>query len=351
MEIICMMDCPLEKKSSKRRKAVSAAGFEDVAIHLEAYEKIEEMEEIIKSAAQEGTKYVLVPPVFYDAESEVVSERGKDFFILLASLAAEIGVKFLIPNSFYRYHGRLIRGRFSDAQALAEFVDELNQNVANPVFGVCVDTGVCNICRQNPYEFVCALNDKVSAVLFRTNDGGSNGSAIPLMSSGPLGDSFDWKEMVRGLRTIGFSGPIIMDYRSQSRGVSHLIRGQVDILAKTIADYFVWQIELEKTIAEHPQRVLFGAGNMCHNYMKWYGKKYPPLFTCDNNSNLWGKKFEGLEIKNPDELKNIPEDCAIFICNVYYCEIEQQLRNMGIFNPIVYFNDEYLPSFYFDGIY
>ena len=35
------------------------------------------------------------------------------------------------------------------------------------------------------------------------------------------------------------------------------------------------------------------------------------------------------------------------ICNVYYREIEAQLKDMGIENPIERFNDEFLPQFPF----
>ena len=89
---------------------------------------------------------------------------------------------------------------------------------------------------------------------------------------------------------------------------------------------------------------------MCRNYLKCYGEKYPPLFTCDNNGKLWGSVFEGLEVKNPQVLSALPKDCAVFICNIYYREIEEQLRQMGIENPIEFFNDEYMPSFYFDRL-
>lgn len=84
--------------------------------------------------------------------------------------------------------------------------------------------------------------------------------------------------------------------------------------------------------------------------MKCYGEEFPPLFTCDNNRSRWGEHFEGLEIKPPEALKKLASDCAIFICNIYYREIEQQLRAMGIVNPIEYFNDEYMPSYYFDRL-
>lgn len=107
---------------------------------------------------------------------------------------------------------------------------------------------------------------------------------------------------------------------------------------------------MENLLKGHKSVVLFGAGNMCRNYMKCYGEAYPPLYTCDNNPRLWGTTFNGLEVKAPESLKELPKDCVIFICNIYYREIERQLRDMGIENDIEFFNDEYMPSFYFDRL-
>lgn len=84
--------------------------------------------------------------------------------------------------------------------------------------------------------------------------------------------------------------------------------------------------------------------------MKCYGEKYPPLYTCDNDKSVWDTKFCGLTVKNPQDLKTLPEDCAIFICNIYYNDIREQILEMGVKNPIEYFNDEYMPSFYVERL-
>ena len=106
---------------------------------------------------------------------------------------------------------------------------------------------------------------------------------------------------------------------------------------------------MKNVLKRYSKRVLFGAGNMCRNYMKCYGEKYPPLFTCDNNSEMWGTVFCGLEVKPPEAITKVKGDCGIFICNIYYREIEQQLKDMGI-EHIEFFNDEYMPSFHFDRL-
>ena len=118
---------------------------------------------------------------------------------------------------------------------------------------------------------------------------------------------------------------------------------------REILDYFALQIHIERELKRYDRVALFGAGNMCRNYMKCYGEKYPPLFTCDNNPKLWGTEFEGLKVKPPESLKHLPDNCGVIICNIFYREIEAQLRSMGI-RHIGYFNDEYMPSFYFDRL-
>ena len=56
-----------------------------------------------------------------------------------------------------------------------------------------------------------------------------------------------------------------------------------------------------------------------------------------------------MEIKNPQVLRDLPDDVCVFICNVYYREIEAQLRELGVKN-IAFFNDEYMPTFHYDRL-
>mgnify|MGYP006993776858 FL=1 len=74
------------------------------------------------------------------------------------------------------------------------------------------------------------------------------------------------------------------------------------------------------------------------------------MFTCDNNRKIWETTFCGLTVRPPEALKELSEDCVVIICNIYYREIEEQLRQIGIRNPIEYFNDEYMPAYHFDRL-
>jgi hypothetical protein len=197
-------------------------------------------------------------------------------------------------------------------------------------------------------DFAVVLGKRIKAVVLR--DGISDDRQLPFTCTYKGQAQVDWLSLIRGLREIEFDGQLIVDYGDSVVAFPTLLRSHIFESAKDVGNYFKWQIELENILKKHEKRVLFGAGNMCRNYMKCYGRQYPPLFTCDNNSALWGTVFEGLEVKSPDALKDIPQGCAIYICNIYYDEIKEQLLNMGINNPIEYFNDEYMPSFYFDRL-
>ena len=235
----------------------------------------------------------------------------------------------------------------SCAEALAQ--DHSQPRSDSPVFAFCLDTGICTLCGQDMQAFVSALGRRLQAVILRDCGRQQESSLLPFTYAYQGQPGTDWLSLIRGLRSMDFGGSLVLDFADTAAAFSPLLRPQLLPLAKSAAEYFKWQIELESLLKKYKSIVLFGAGNMCRNYMKCYGSQYPPLFTCDNNPAVWGTKICGLEIKPPEALKELPDSYGIFICNIYYREIETQLRKMGIKN-IEFFNDEYMPSFHFDRL-
>lgn len=278
------------------------------------------------------------------------SKEGKqivrDYLVDVALEARKYGVMILLKNQTRSVGGHLLRGFCAEAGEAAEWIDQLNGELGDDTFGFCVDIGVCNICGNDIQSFINILGNRTKAVILRDNDGYREASMLPFTH---VDFGTDWLGVIRGLRSISFDGELAVDFSSTYSAFSPMIRPALYLLAQRIAEYFKWQVEIENNLKKYKQFVLFGAGNMCRNYMKCYGDKYPPLFTCDNNSKIWGTTFEGLEVKPPEALKSLSGDCCVVICNIYYREIEMQLREMGIMN-IGYFNDEYMPSFYFDRL-
>lgn len=292
--------------------------------------------ESIEISARAGCKYIIIDPFLKNSPS-------MDFYLSFAQIAQENKIMILIRNQYKTFNGRFVRGELSDAYTLRRFVEELNKRTGDARFGICMDIGVCNICGQKQFDFATALGDKIKAVIIRENNGISDSAMIPFSIADRNVAGIDWNSLIRGLRTIDFDGELICDFTHSQIVLTRLLSQDLLLYAKKMIDFIVWQISMERVIKKYDKRVMFGAGNMFSNYMKCYGEAYPPLFTCDNNRSLWGTVVDGIEVKNPEELRNIPEDCVIFLCNTYYSEIEEQLREMGIQNKIEYYNDEYLP--------
>lgn len=310
---------------------------------------IQIQKESIRYCGRIGCRYLAVRPLFAGVSRQDVWKVNRDYYLRLGAVARENNVMLLLENQCRDMNGHLIRGICSDGSEAAEWVDRLNEEFGQECFGFCMDVGVCNLCGQDMAEFAEALDSRIKLVIVRDCDGYHETSMLPFTSVEGGQSQTDWLSLIRGLRKVGFDGQLVFDLAGTAGAFSPLLRPQLMGLAKAVAEYFKWQIEIEGLLRKYSSIVLFGAGNMCRNYMKCYGEAYPPLFTCDNNERLWGSSFCGLEVKPPKALKELSGDCVVLICNIYYREIEKQLQDMGVKN-IGFFNDEYMPSFHFDWL-
>lgn len=83
--------------------------------------------------------------------------------------------------------------------------------------------------------------------------------------------------------------------------------------------------------------ILFGAGMMFEDYMKKYGGRYRPDFLVDNDENKWGRFRQGIEIRRPEAIREVPQAKRhLIVCSFYYREIIKQLEDMGIKDYKIY---------------
>lgn len=348
--------------------SIARLPFINIQINLKDSSKYPELnrltlqmdEACIRACEEIGCKNIIVQPLFAGVERGQEWEVNKEFYLSLASQCKKKDTKLLLINQCRNQNGHLIRGICSDGKQAAFWIDELNKEAAKRSgmlegetvperFGFCLDIGSCNLCGQNMQSMIAELNRRIHAVILTENDGKKMAKLLPFTCAYGRRSTLDWLSVIRGLRESSFNGYLILETVDTTVSFSPLLQPYLFPVYKALLDYFEMQINIERDLKKYEHIVLFGAGNMCRNYMKCYGEKYPPLFTCDNNPKLWGAEFEGLEIKAPETLKNLPENSGVIICNIFYREIEAQLRAMGIEN-IGYFNDEYMPSFYFDRL-
>ena len=299
---------------------------------------------------QAGCSFLVVRPLTDGISQSELWSENRDFYLSLLSDARQYGVTILLENSCRNISGHFVRGACSDGMEAADWVDRLNHEAGEESFGFCLNMEAASLCGQNLYELAVSVGHRLQAVLLSDCSGIREQALLPF-SGACMGQSqTDWLSLIRGLRACDFEGMLVLAMRDTASAMSPLLRPALMKMAKAVLDYIVWQVQMEQALRRYSSVVLFGAGNMCRNYMKCYGELYPPLFTCDNNEQRWETQFCGLTVRSPEALKDLPADCVILICNVYYREIEEQLRGMGVKNVIAYFNDEYLPQFEFSRL-
>ncbi len=294
-------------------------------------------EQSIRVCKELACRLIIIQPLFSGIARYDRWEKNFEYYLKIGRLAKENNICVLLENQCENINGHLVRGMCADSGTAAGLIDVLNHELGSESFGFCLNTEVCSLCGQDMAEMTVALGKRLKAVLVKECDDAYNVGRMPCIGGG----NRKWFGLIQGLRRIAYDGLLIMDAGSAIRGFSHLLRSQLYPMIKSVSDFFCWQIEMEHQLKKYPTRVLFGAGKMCQNYVKYYGGAYPPLFVCDNNPRLWGTRVCGLDIKSPEVLRKLSEDCQVIICNVFYEEIAEQLEDMGVRN-IGTFNDEYM---------
>lgn len=318
----------------------AAADWPSLAVYQEF------VEESIRQAGLQGCRQLVIRPWPEAEDKTELWQVNKELYLSLLPLVQKYKIMILLENQAKSINGHLVRGAMSEAVEAVHWVDVLNEAAGGKVFGFCLNMGASGPCGLNVYDLVLALGSRLQAVIICDSDATGDRQLLPFTGAGKGACETDWLNVIRSLREISFDGALVLSLRDTAAAFPPLLRPQLMRLAEDVVQYILWQIDMEKTLAKYEQRVLFGAGNMCRNYMSCYGEKYPPLFTCDNNPQVWGQEVCGLTVHDPQDLRDLPADCAIFICNIYYREIEAQLREMGLQNPIEFFNDECLSTMY-----
>ncbi len=320
--------------------------------------------ETLYSAIATGCESIVVRPLFYGIDVKDEWEVNRSFYLELAEIAEKekSPITILIVNMAKDVNGHLVRGICTEPHDACRWVDELNgqcqqidvqeEGIAannKKRFGFCFDIGTATLCGQDLFSAIRPLGDRLKAVIIRDNDGVHDVSMLPFTGC-VSGQQTDWLGVLRGIRAAGFDGDIILDFSDTYSAYSVMLNRQMLSFGFEVGRYFLWQANIENIVRKYDKRVLFGAGNMCREYLSNYGKEYPPLFTCDNNSGRWGENFYGITIESPEKLRELSPDTAIFICNMYYNEISKQLKEMDLPNPVEWFSDEYMPSFHMDRL-
>lgn len=207
----------------------------------------------------EATKKAIAVADFLDCRNIVVhpinaqyilsKEKEKELnFALYRALmptAKKYGVTVCLENLFAGVNGRNVEGPCSDVSEACNYIDTLNAEAGEKVFGFCLDIGHSNLYGRNLKEYIIALGDRLSILHIHDNDGAGDLHMIPYSYLRGKSTSIDWNGFVAGLRAINYKGDLCFEtFRAMSAYPADT-HPQVLDLIHAIGVHFVKELEAE----------------------------------------------------------------------------------------------------------
>ena len=152
-----------------------------------------------------GCPALVVHP-FTDPDKEMEKEINLQMYRRMMPSAKKYGVKLCLENLFTNYKGHIIEGACADVSEACWYVDFLNAEAGEELFGFCLDVGHANMMGRNIREYIKGLGHRLTILHIHENMGNKDSHMIPYTQDNPGG--VDWAGFIEGLQNIGYTGTL-----------------------------------------------------------------------------------------------------------------------------------------------
>lgn len=316
-------------KDLKQGILESGKGIHVLAVSVNAAELNHTyMKEVLEGCTRWHAEYLIIETECYDAIDEL-----NNLLLDNTGRILQAGITVCIENGYVRTNQKIGSNGLTCAKEYLQVLDALNKKAGRECFGAALNLGHANLLGCNVAEMIRELGYLVKYIHANDNDGIHDLHQIPYTFTAGRGTlATNWYTIIGSIAQMEYHGPLVFDVSGLWATIPSELGKSMFQLLQAIGDEWIKQITLEDRLNQKNKTlILFGAGNMFHNYMKYWGGKYPPAFLVDNNFSIWGEKRLGIEVCSPERILEIPEEQRnVLICNIYYKEIQIQLEEMGI---------------------
>lgn len=161
---------------------------------------------------------VIHPFSFSDKEKE--KQINLSICRKLIPAAKKYGIKICLENMYRLTNGHCTVGACGDAQEACWYIDSLNEEAGEEVFGYCFDVGHANISGRNIGEEIRTLGHRLTALHIHENDGINDLHQIPYAMKNAGGQKLytDWDGFVKALKDINYRGTLNFETFAALRG-------------------------------------------------------------------------------------------------------------------------------------
>ena len=158
----------------------------------------------------------------------------------LIPAAKRCGVKICLENLYLHVGAQCEDSSGSDAVEASWYIDALNEEAGEVIFGACVDTGHAHLLRRNLYKHIITLGHRVYALHINENMGREDTHMIPYtqLNNCETDTAIDWERFIKALREIEFRGSLSFEIKSGLELLPEECRKEGMQLVSSIGKYF-----------------------------------------------------------------------------------------------------------------
>lgn len=186
-----------------------------------------------------GCPAVVAHPISHE-DKERETEINLAMYRKMIPAAKKYGVKVCLENTFTTFGGKPTEGSCTDVDEVCRYIDKLNSEACEDVFGFCLDIGHANLMGRSIKRFITTLGSHLTCLHIHDNDGIYDMHMMPYTQTRDRGkqNCTDWDGMIDGLRKINYQGNLSFETFRGVETFPNEVEPEVLRLLSSIGRYF-----------------------------------------------------------------------------------------------------------------
>ena len=155
--------------------------------------------------------YLIIHPIIVRNRQEEW-ELNMQMYRKLMPAAKKHGVIICLENMFSTENGRKTGRACSNIDDACRYIDTLNEEAGQTLFGFCYDVGHATLTSNDIYEDIKQLGHRLVCLHIHENDAHKDLHQIPYMARQTKKElNTNWEEFTQALKEIGYRGPLNLE--------------------------------------------------------------------------------------------------------------------------------------------
>ena len=204
---------------------------------------------MIASCAYLGCKALVIHPwigAAYGADKEEEIAVNMWLYRRLMPAAKQYGVKICLENLWEKQGCIFVEAPCIHAKEACDYIDTLNDEAGEEVFGFCLDIGHTQFYQDDICEFIKTLGKRLIVLHLHENDGILDSHMVPytLLVSCGNEKTVDWERIIKGLSEIKYEGNLSFETCNAIAFVPENVKTITLQHISSIGKYFRNQLEV-----------------------------------------------------------------------------------------------------------